>query len=347
MAPAPGSSKSIDQATGATYARNDDWWGGTTPLDSARVPVFDDGRPDGHRLPGRLSRRDRPVRRPVGRAALTSDPNVIATRAALHRQIWMRCDKGQFATSASARRWPTRFDREAMIQQLFQGKAELGNDHVIARSTSTSIVASRSGRATSTGQVTPPTPVATINATLHVRQLLEIPDLAVLIQSHAARAGSRSTSPWRASTRSTARSGAPPSQGPAVLGAAELGSSTTVTAPHPTCILNAALKTKGVWNSSQYNSPEFDARSRSSRSRRRRRPEGGLQEDRDDPQRDVPIALPYFYNYLAGSSKTFNGRLLERPRSDVLQAPPHRSHKPISKGRGAHVAPLLVHIHHG
>ena len=43
----------------------------------------------------------------------------------------MRCDKGQFADKQVRQALAYTFDRPALIQQLFQGKAELGNDHVI------------------------------------------------------------------------------------------------------------------------------------------------------------------------------------------------------------------------
>ena len=66
-------------------------------------------------------------------ASLFDDANfsLIATPAALHRQIWMRTDTGQFAKKESARPSPCTFDRPALIQPAVQGRAELGNDHVI------------------------------------------------------------------------------------------------------------------------------------------------------------------------------------------------------------------------
>ena len=68
-------------------------------------------------------------------ASLFDDPNfsVIATEAALHRQIWMRTDKGQFTDKRVRQALAFTFDRPALIQQLFKGKAQLGNDHVIGQ----------------------------------------------------------------------------------------------------------------------------------------------------------------------------------------------------------------------
>ena len=71
----------------------------------------------------------------IGGEALFDDPdfNVVGFPAATHRQIWMRCDTGQFADKQGppgAR--AICIDRQALIDTLFKGKADIGNDHVIA-----------------------------------------------------------------------------------------------------------------------------------------------------------------------------------------------------------------------
>ena len=73
--------------------------------------------------------------------------------------------------------------------------------------------------------------------------------------------------------------------------------------------LNAALKTNGVWNSSQYSNPELDdgvrrVPGRPSASTPRRAAAGKLQTILND---EVPIGLPFFYNYLSGHSNSFQG----------------------------------------
>ena len=52
-------------------------------------------------------------------------------RRPIHRQIWMRCDTGQFAEKEVRQALACRSIRPALIQQLFKGRAKLGNDHVI------------------------------------------------------------------------------------------------------------------------------------------------------------------------------------------------------------------------
>ena len=100
----------------------------------------------------------------------------------------------------------------------------------------------------------------------------------------------------------------PPCSGAAELGIVDYGHRGT-----PDVYLNAALKTKGVWNSSQYSSPAFDAAFTDFQTA------VGVDAQKAACNKietilleDTPIGLPYFYNYLAGSSKKFNGRLRER-----------------------------------
>ena len=72
--------------------------------------------------------------------------------------------------------------------------------------------------------------------------------------------------------------------------------------------LNAALSTNGIWNSSQYNSPEFDAAFTAY--------QAAIGVDAQKAAcktieeilvEDTPIVVPYIYNYIAGWSKKYDG----------------------------------------
>ena len=96
--PGPGSSKSYNTATGAKFERNPDWWGGKTPLDGIEFIFFDATGPMVTAYQG--GQVDAIVQFDVlSGKSLLDDPNFNShrRRAALHRQIWMRCDTGQFA----------------------------------------------------------------------------------------------------------------------------------------------------------------------------------------------------------------------------------------------------------
>ena len=299
----------FDTSTGATYSRNPDWWGGQTPLDTLEFVFFDETGPMVTAYQG--GQVDCIVQFDVlSGEALIDDPNtnVIATKAALHRQIWMRVDEGQFAKKEVRQALAYSLDREAMIQQLFNGRADIGNDHVIApiypyfddsvpqRTRDIEKAKSLLG-----GQ--------TITATLHAGQLLEIPDLAVLIQSNAKEAGFNldvaveSLDTFYGAQWCPAEPADPPCSGAAELGIVDYGHRAT-----PDVYLNAALKTKGIWNSSQYASKEFDdAFAEFQAAIGVEAQKAACNKIETILNEDVPIALPYFYNYLAGSSKKYQG----------------------------------------
>jgi peptide/nickel transport system substrate-binding protein len=301
--------ETFDTGTGATYSRNETWWGGQTPLDTLEFVFFDETGPMVTAYQG--GQVDCIVQFDVlsGEALLDdANTNVIATRAALHRQIWMRVDKGQFAKKEVRQALAFSLDREAMIQQLFNGRADLGNDHVIAPiypyfddSVPQRVRDVEKAKSLLGGQ--------TITAQLHAGQLLEIPDLAVLIQSNAKDAGFNLEPVVESlDTFYNAQWCPPDPKDPPCSGAAELGIVDYGHRATPDVYLNAALKTDGIWNSSQYMSPEFDAAFKEFQSAI------GVEAQKAACKKietilndEVPIALPYFYNYLAGSSKKYQG----------------------------------------
>jgi len=285
---------SYNTQTGASFDRNPDWWGGTTPLDGIDFTFFDATGPMVTAYQGQQV--DAIVQFDVlSGKSLIDDPNfnLIAAPAALHRQIWMRTDKGQFADKRVRQALAYTFDRPALIQQLFQGKAQLGNDHVIWEGYPyfDSSVPQRTQDIAKAKSLLTAAGVTNLTATLHAGQLLEIPDLATLLKSQAAQAGIN----LNVAVESLQT----------YYGAqwCDYGHRGT-----PDVYLNAALKSKGIWNSSQYNSPDFDAAFSSFQKA------VGVDAQKAACNKietilleDTPIGLPYFYNYLAGSSKTFSG----------------------------------------
>ena len=304
--------KTYNQQTGATFDRNPDWWGGTTPLDGTEWIFFDATGPMITAYQG--DQVDAIVQFDVlTGASLLDDANfsLIAQPAALHRQIWMRVDTGQFAKKEVRQALAYTFDRPALVQQLFKGRAQLGNDHVIwegypyfdpsvpQRVQDVDKAKALLATAGATG----------LTATLHAGQLQEIPDLAALLKSQAAQAGItlniavESLDTFYGAQWCPADPKDPPCSGAAELGIVDYGHRAT-----PDVYLNAALKTKGIWNSSQYASSAFDAAFTEFQSAvgvaAQKAACTKIETILND---DVPVGLPYFYNYLAGNSKKFTG----------------------------------------
>lgn len=308
---------SYDPSTGATFSRNPTWWGGTTPLDSLQFLFFDAVGPQVTAYQG--GQVDCIVQFDVlsgGPLLEDANTNVIATQAATHRQIWMRVDTGQFTKKEVRQALALSLDRPAMIEQLFKGRADLGNDHVIAPIYPyfDDSVPQRARDVEKAKSLLAAAGTPQITATLHAGQLLEIPDLATLVKSQTAEAGFTLNiavenlktfydAQWCPPDKATGKATDPPCVNAAELGIVDYGHRAT-----PDVYLNAALKTDGDWNSSQYRSSEFDAAF------------GDFQKAIGvDAQKaacktietilneDVAVALPYWYNYLAGSSKKFSG----------------------------------------
>ncbi|HET7725919.1 MAG TPA: ABC transporter substrate-binding protein [Candidatus Limnocylindrales bacterium] len=303
---------SYDQATGATFSRNEAWWGGRTPLDGVEFTFFDEIGPMVTAYQG--GQIDAIVQFDVlSGEALFNDPNfsIIATRTALHRQIWMRVDTGQFADKRVRQALAYTFDREAMVQQLFRGRADIGNDHVIAPIYPyfDESVPQRNRDVERAKALLAEAGVPSLNAVLHAGELLEIPDLAVLIKSGAAEAGINlevaveSLDTFYGAQWCPGEPAEPPCSGAAELGIVDYGHRAT-----PDVYLNAALKSNGIWNSSQYMNPEFDAAFAEFQAA------VGVDAQKAACKKiqtilneDVPIGVPYFYNYLAGNSNQFTG----------------------------------------
>ena len=303
-----------DPQTGASFVRNEDWWGGKTPLDGLEFIFFDATGPMVTAYQG--DQVDAIIQFDILTGKnLLDDPNFtpIVAPAALHRQIWMRCDTGQFAKKEVRQALAYTFDRPALVQQLFQGNAQLGNDHVIWEGYPyfDSSVPQRKQDIEKAKSLLSTAGVSNLTATLHAGQLLEIPDLATLLKSQAAQAGItlnvavESLDTFYGAQWCPDKPADPPCSGAAELGIVDYGHRGT-----PDVYLNAALKSKGIWNSSQYNSTAFDDAFKGFQT------SVGVDAQKAACNKietilleDTPIGLPYFYNYLAGNSKKFNGPL--------------------------------------
>ena len=314
---------SYDQSTGAKYSRSDTWWGGTTPLDTVEFTFFDEPGPMVTAYQG--DQIDAINQFDVNSGAiLFDDPNFNALRAQTtnHRQIWMRCDTGQFTDKRVRQALALSLDREAMVQQLFKGQGQVANDHVIFSLYPyfDPSVPQRTRDVEKAKQLLADAGATGLKATLHAAVLQEVPDLAVLIQSNAKEAGIELTPaveelgtfygaqwcPGRARgsallrRRRTRHRGLRPPRFAGRL--PQLG------LPDEGRLELVAVRVPGIRRRVR----------RLPDGRRRRRAEGRRQQDRDDharghPRRDrVHVRLP------VRVLEEVPGRLLERARADVL-----------------------------
>ena len=303
---------SYDPASGAKFSRNDTWWGGKTPLDSVEWVFFADTAAMVTAIQG--GQVDAIVQFDVlSGAQLFDDPNltVVGTPSTNHREIWMRCDTGAFKDKRVRQAFALTIDRPTMVTQLFKDKAVVGNDHVIAPFYPyfDDSVPQRVQDIAKAKQLLSDAGATDLKVTLEYGQQFEIADLAVLLQSGAAQAGMTITPHGQDNGQFYEAAWCPPTpKDPPCSGATEFGIVDYGHRPTPDLYCNAALQTHGVWNSSQYSSPEFDAAFKEFQSA------VGVDAQKAACKKietilneDVPIGLPYFYNYLSGNSKKFTG----------------------------------------
>jgi peptide/nickel transport system substrate-binding protein len=305
---------SFDAATGAEYVRNDEWWGTPPPLASTTFQFYDDvGAMVTAAAAGEVDMLNQ--FQVVGGEALLDNPdfNVVGFPAATHRQIWMRCDTGQFTDKRVRQALGYSIDRQALIDTLFKGRADIGNDHVIAPLYpyfDPAAVEQRTYDPEMAKQLLTDAGFPDgITADLHFGNLQEIPQLAQLVQAQAAAGGftlnlaGESLDTFYGAAWCPSEPADPPCSGATELGIVDYGHRAT-----PDVYLNAALATNGIWNSSQYSSPEFDAAFAEYQSAI------GVDAQKAACTKleqilveDTPVVVPYFYNYIAGWSKKFDG----------------------------------------
>ncbi len=300
---------SYNQATGATFVRNDDWWGGRTPLDGVEWVFSDDISTQVTGVQGGAT--DAIVQFSVlGGDALLNDANfnVLAAQTSTHRQVWMRCDEGQFTDKRVRQAIALSFDRDLMVRQLFQGRADIGNDHPVAPVYpfyDPSTPAQRTKDVEKAKQLLAEAGVSGLSAVLNAPKLQEIPELAQLVQSGAKEIGVEIT--LNIESTDTFYNQWCLTYDPICDGGQEFGIVDYGHRPTPDTFLNAAYAT-GVWNSAHYQSDEFNAAFKEY--------QAALEVDgqraacakmQNIANEDVPYGIPYFYNYLSGHNKTFTG----------------------------------------
>ena len=303
---------SYDQATGAEYARNDDYWGGPPPLATTTFQFYDDvGSMVTAAAAGEV---DTLVQfQVVGGEALFDNPdfNVVGFPAATHRQIWMRCDTGQFADKRVRQALGFSIDRQALVDTLFKGEAQVTNDHVVfpIYPFYDDSVPQRAYDPEMAKQLLADAGFPDgISAVLHFGNLQEIPQLAQLIQAQAAAGGftlelaGESLDTFYGAQWCPEEPADPPCSGAAELGIVDYGHRAT-----PDVYLNAALKTGGDWNSSQYSSPEYDAAFTAYQAAIGVEAQTAACKTIEEILlEDTPIVVPYIYNYISGWSTKYD-----------------------------------------
>jgi len=303
----------LDVKTGATYVRNDSWWGGKTPLDTvefifiedtaAQVAAVSSGEADGCTT----------ITADQG-AVLLNDPNmnIVELKSAAHRQLWMRCDKGAVMDPKVRQAIAWTMDRQKMIDKALGGHGTVANDQVIFDLYpyfEASAVEQRTQDIEKAKALLAEAGVSDLTVELPYIKAIDMTNMAVLAADGMKQAGinvklvGSDYGTFYGKYWCPAEPAKPPCSGASDIGIVDYGHRGT-----PDVYLNAALATDGVWNSSQYADSAFDDAfakwSAAVSVDDQKSTAAVLQKNLWD---NVPVGIPYTINTLGAFNNKFQG----------------------------------------
>ena len=298
------------------FERNADWWGGSTPLDTIELRGFQDL---GTAVTAMTSRDIDAIQQftVIGGEGLLADDSftVLTPPAATHRQVWFNTQQGQYTDKLIRRAMAYCLDREEMVTTLFNGRAEIANDHPVLSSLpffDPDAVEQRSRDIDMAKSLLSDAGVTEISGTIETGDIQEIPRLAEIIQRNAAEAGfnlqvsTQSNSTFYGAAWCPGANDSDPTL--PCDGAAEFGIVDYGHRPTPDVYFSSALATGGVWNSSNWANSDFDALLSQYRTSvtvdDQKAAVGEIQKLMHE---ETPACYPYFFNYLSGHDNSVSG----------------------------------------
>ncbi|MEX0816549.1 MAG: ABC transporter substrate-binding protein [Gaiellales bacterium] len=302
---------SFTPKVGLSVVRNDAYWGDKPFADKIEIRFYDEEAPMILGLQG--DEVDFVEHFSVsGGAPLLGDENVqvIAVKAATHRQIHMRTDKEPFTDNRVRQALALSIDRQALVDGLWEGQADIGNDSPFGPlypATDTSIP-QREQDIDQAKQLLADVGMADgFQVQLDTWDGFEIPDLAQLVKNNAEQIGV---------TINLKITDAGTYYGDGVFGKSTwLDSVMGITdyghRPVPNVYLTAALSGDpkiGVWNSAHFKNDAYDELVRQYVAAldldSQRAVAGQIQELLLE---ETPIIFPYFYYFLSAAKKSLSG----------------------------------------
>ncbi|ATU95782.1 ABC transporter substrate-binding protein [Phyllobacterium zundukense] len=293
---------------GASFVRNDDYWGEKALPDRTEFTFFADIQPMILALQGRQVDviNQLPVLAGVG---LLNDPNVeiLSLKSVAHHQVHMRCDMDPFKDARVRRAIALSIDRNKLQKGLMRGRASLGNDSPFAPvfpSTDTS-VAQRQQDLTQAKQLMEAAGAGKgFKVTLTTERYLEIPEYAVLIQNAVKEIGIDLE-------LNILDQGA--YYGDAVFGKSNWLDSVMGITDYghrgvPNVYLSAPLKSEGTWNSAHFKNKDYDQLASGYIAaldlEAQKQTAGKIQNLLLE---ETPVIFGYFFDYLTATAKGVTG----------------------------------------
>ena len=294
--------------TGASFVRNDSYWGPKALPDRIDVTFFaDDAAQVGALRQGKV---DVLARLPQSMAAaVATDPaqQIIRIPSSAHNQLHMRTDTGPFQDARVRRAMALALDRPKIAETLFLGRAQIGNDSPFAPvyPFADKSVAQRAKSLVEARALMQAAGVSSgFAAELTSQSFQDIPAFALAIQAAAADLGVKLTintltptsyfadgvfgkSPWLDS----------------VMGITDYAHRGI-----PNLHLTAPLRSDGAWNAARYKNPAYDRQVASYIAAldldSQRKAAGEIEKTLLE---DTPVIFAYFADALAATRKGLSG----------------------------------------
>jgi peptide/nickel transport system substrate-binding protein len=305
--------KTYTANTGATFARNDSYWGPKAKPAGTNFTFYASQTPAVSALASGTIDVLGQFSVTGGEQLLSGGFNVIKLKSSAHRELSVRTDKAPFTDARVRQAIALTLDRTAIVQALFKGYADVGNDSPFAPvfpSTNTSVAQRAINIAKAKSLLSAAGHPSGFSTQLIGNDVLEIPDYAQIVQQGAKAIGVNIAVKMETSS--------------VYYGKATFGNSDWLDATMslvdyghrsvPNVFLTAPLQTinaqagTGSWNAAHFSNSEYDKLSAqyiAAVDLSTQRTLAGQIETLLLEQ--TPIIYGYFYNYLTASGKNVTG----------------------------------------
>jgi peptide/nickel transport system substrate-binding protein len=243
---------------------------------------------------------------------LTGGYNVTSLKAATHRELSMRTDIAPFTSKLVRQAIAYSLDRPTIVQALFKGQAQIGNDSPFAPvfpSTDTTVPQRTQSIAKAKQLLAQAGVPRGFSTPLLTETTQEIPHFAQIIKQYAAQIGVNISLTIETPTKYYGTTFGKSDWLDGEMSLVDYGARAV-----PNVYLQAPLQTinaktgTGNWNAARFNNPTYDTLSKQYIAAvdlsTQRRIAGQIQRLLLD---ETPVIYAYFYNYLSASQKNVTG----------------------------------------
>jgi peptide/nickel transport system substrate-binding protein len=298
--------------SGATFTRNESYWGTKALPSQTQFTFYDTQNPAILALTGGTIDVVGQFSVSGAEELLTGSYNVIKLKSSAHRELSMRCDQAPFTDPRVRQAIALTLDRPGIVKSLFKGYADLGNDSPFAPvypSTDVSIAQRAQNISQAKSLLSAAGHPSGFSTQLITETLLEIPEYAQIVAQSAAQIGVKINLKVESSDAY---------YGKATFGNSDWldGTMSLVDYGHrsvPNAFLTSALETpppkgNGVWNAARFANAQYDklvAQYVALSDLSTQRTIAGQIETLLLAQ--TPVIFGYFYNYLTATASGVTG----------------------------------------